>query len=244
MNYVKGLDVSKWQRDRTTPSYPNFEKAKVNGAEFVFIKATESDNYVDPEFKHNWKAAKDAGLLRGAYHFLDYRIHAQPQIAHFAALLEDDPGELPPVLDLERNPKWYDLPWHRSLVSWLKECFDSFHGHDPILYTNTSTIKYNLSPVPDWLQDVGLWVAYYPNPWARLRKRQPKVTPWKRWDFWQHTDRADGKAYGMESKQVDENYFNGTLEELYTYAAEPAPPKLYTNEEKLERLWGAHHRLW
>ena len=36
-----GLDVSFWQDDNATPKKVNFDKAKLNGAEFVFIKASQ-----------------------------------------------------------------------------------------------------------------------------------------------------------------------------------------------------------
>jgi hypothetical protein len=38
--------------------------------------------------------------------------------------------------------------------------------------------------------------------------------PWKDWMIWQYTDRGDGSYYGCESKQVDLNWFNGTLDDL------------------------------
>ena len=62
---ILGIDISKW--DGTWDAI----KAKQAGATYVFIKASQATS-TDPQFLDNWQKAKDAGLLRGAYHYLDY----------------------------------------------------------------------------------------------------------------------------------------------------------------------------
>jgi hypothetical protein len=47
------------------------------------------------------------------------------------------------------------------------------------------------------------------DPWKRLRKK---------WTFWQYSATGDGLAFGAESKAIDLNVFNGTLEELRKFA--------------------------
>jgi hypothetical protein len=55
------------------------------------------------------------------------------------------------------------------------------------------------------------------------------IEPWKSmgktWTFWQWTSNGDGLAYGAESKSIDLNWFNGTLDELYALAntSQPSP---------------------
>ncbi|MGO7675704.1 GH25 family lysozyme, partial [Rhizobium ruizarguesonis] len=39
------------------------------GANFVYIKATDGGDNLDPMFKKNWRRAKEAGLKHCAYHF-------------------------------------------------------------------------------------------------------------------------------------------------------------------------------
>ncbi len=39
----------------------------------------------------------------------------------------------------------------------------------------------------------------------------PKPWPKDEWLFWQFTDNGDGSLYGVESKNIDLNYFNGDL---------------------------------
>ena len=42
---------------------------EAHGIDFAFVKASEGETLRDPQFDHNWAAAKAAGLTRGAYHF-------------------------------------------------------------------------------------------------------------------------------------------------------------------------------
>ncbi|NPV87675.1 MAG: glycoside hydrolase family 25 protein [Anaerolineae bacterium] len=231
MATVQGLDVSKWQDDNTTPQQIDFNKAKRAGAYFVFIKASQ-DVYADPDFAYNWNAAKTAGLIRGAYHFFDYRKSPKTQADYLASLLKDDWGELPPVLDFEKHPAW-DLPTRDKCLRMIKEFFTQLETtcpKKPLFYTNPSMIKYTLSPIPDWLLEHPLWIAHY-------YVSAPSYKPWAKWHFWQYSDRGDGLAYGMESLQVDMNWWNGTLEELHQFAnLEPPPPPPPTLEERLAKL--------
>ena len=60
---MHGVDVSRWQGDI------DWQTLKSQGANFVYIKATDGGDHLDPMFKRNWRAAEKAGLKRGAYHF-------------------------------------------------------------------------------------------------------------------------------------------------------------------------------
>lgn len=92
--YIKGIDVALWE--------PNIDWAKVRaqGIRFAFIKASQAD-FGDPLFDSHWVGAKQAGILRGAYHFLDPKVDARIQAVTFLRKVKLEPGDLPPVLDLE-----------------------------------------------------------------------------------------------------------------------------------------------
>jgi lysozyme len=61
-----GMDISKYQKR------VDFNKAKAAGAYFVFMKASQC-LYLDPFFVVNWENANKAGVLRGVYHYLDFK---------------------------------------------------------------------------------------------------------------------------------------------------------------------------
>src|SRR5262249_39837308 len=60
---IQGIDASHWQGSI------NWTSVKNSGKTFAFYKATEGTTYTDPTFAANWAAIKNAGLIRGAYHF-------------------------------------------------------------------------------------------------------------------------------------------------------------------------------
>jgi len=74
---------------------------------FAFIKATEGLGNEDAYFKRNWKKVRDAGLARGAYHFFLATKSGKAQAENFINSVELEPGDLPPVLDIEQT---YGIP--------------------------------------------------------------------------------------------------------------------------------------
>jgi GH25 family lysozyme M1 (1,4-beta-N-acetylmuramidase) len=92
--YIKGIDVAHWE--------PQVDWARVRAQDirFAFIKATQAD-FADSMFESHWVGAKRAGILRGAYHFIDPRVDGRRQAEAFLRMVKLEPGDLPPVLDLE-----------------------------------------------------------------------------------------------------------------------------------------------
>ena len=206
---VGGIDISKWNGNWDAA------KAKAAGAAFVFIKASQA-TFTDPLFKVNWQRAKDAGLLRGAYHYLDYTKPSRDQANYYADLLDADPGELDPVVDYEQRRTDNNVGAARlALRDFLEQL--KARGYTPMLYTAPAFWATYGSTDVYW-QQYRLWIAHYTTASA------PTVpAPWKAWTFWQYTSKGDGPTYGTESYNVDLNYFNGTLEELYQLAGVPLP---------------------
>ncbi|NPV77892.1 MAG: hypothetical protein HPY59_16145, partial [Anaerolineae bacterium] len=82
MERTLGIDVSFWQDNNNTPQQIDWNKAKKAGAVFAFIKASQA-TFTDSDFEYNWQNAKTAGILRGAYHFYDYRVSPKTQATYF-----------------------------------------------------------------------------------------------------------------------------------------------------------------
>jgi GH25 family lysozyme M1 (1,4-beta-N-acetylmuramidase) len=92
--YIRGIDVAAWE-----PNI-NWERVRAQGIHFAFIKASQAD-FTDRLFDMHWAGAKRAGILRGAYHFLDPKVDGRVQAETFLSRIKLEPGDLPPVLDLE-----------------------------------------------------------------------------------------------------------------------------------------------
>jgi lysozyme len=96
--FVKGIDISKHKPE------VDWELVRSQGIRFVYIKATQADDIVDQKFAEHWANAKQAGILRGAYHFMDADVEGKAQAKLFLSTVNLEPGDLPPVLDIERLP--------------------------------------------------------------------------------------------------------------------------------------------
>ena len=76
---IHGIDVSRWQ------GKIDWALVRAAGTQFAFIKATEGGDHLDPRFTENWYGAAQAGVPRGAYHFMYWCRPAHEQAAWFAA---------------------------------------------------------------------------------------------------------------------------------------------------------------
>ena len=92
---AQGIDVSHHQGAIDWPLLP------AQGVDFAYIKASEGGDHRDRKFADNWAGARRAGIARGAYHFFTLCRPGADQAANFIAAVPDEPGSLPPAVDLE-----------------------------------------------------------------------------------------------------------------------------------------------
>ncbi|MFH2102129.1 MAG: GH25 family lysozyme [Chloroflexota bacterium] len=201
---VLGIDISKWNGNWDAA------KTKAAGASFVFMKASQA-KFTDPLFSANWVKAKAVGLLRGAYHYLDYTQPGRDQANYFADLLSADRGELSPVVDFEQRRSDKNTDLARSYLRDFVEQLGA-RGYTPIIYTGPSFWNEYGSKEAYWAQ-FPLWIAHYTTSAA------PTLPPpWPRWTFWQFIVKGNGAVFGTESLDLDMNRFDGTMDDLYTFA--------------------------
>lgn len=236
MSLVHGVDVSKWE-----PTV-DWRLLRSQGFRFAFIKATEGPNIVDPKFAEHWAGAREAGILRSAYHYLYSGKDAKVQAEFFINTIGSDRGELPPVVDLEgaRNE---DVS-NTKIVSTCKEFLDIIEGEfdrKPIVYSRRTYLNPHVminGKAPDWASDYDLWVAQYPftfDPTRMPNENMPKQPEgWKAWKFWQYSESAILESVTDEGRptEVDVNWFRGTEAELFQYAnIQPVEETTYTIKE-------------
>lgn len=234
MTYALGIDVSRWQDDNSTPQMMDFEKSKTAGARFVFIKASQAA-YLDSDYIKNWQHAKDAHLPVGGYHFMDWSKPVIEQARFFSGVLKADPGELPPVVDFECSTGApAKAACTDALYSFINEV-ERIVGKQVMIYTGAPYwMAHWDGRYKDFFTARPLWFACYGTEAGRdiyLAK-----TPWKRWTFWQFTNKGDGLKFGAESKDLDMDYYNGTPTEFATAFGLAHVP---TIEERLTRLEAA-----
>jgi lysozyme len=190
---LHGIDVSRYQQ---TINWGLVKAMNVGGVQihFAFIKATEGNDNDDDYFKRNWKKAKEAGITRGAYHFFIASKDGTVQAHNFMSKVKIEPGDLPPVLDVEQTNGVSPQILRQRVKAWLVAA-ELAYGVKPIIYTNVDFYKRFLGSEFD---DYPLWAAHYLQPDA------PRIS--RNWHFWQHSEK--GKVNGVAAN-VDFNVFYG-----------------------------------
>ncbi|MCJ8015212.1 glycoside hydrolase family 25 protein [Paenibacillus sp. KQZ6P-2] len=207
---AQGIDVSHHQ------GVIDWPKVAAAGISFVFIKATQ--NNMDPKFIENVNGAKAAGLLVGAYHYLDDSVttvdKARTAAQSFNKVIQTAGGpdvfDLPFVLDYESNKNKLTSATITSIAKAFLEEIQHLTCTLPMLYTYPSFIG-NFSGLTDY----PLWIARYHT------VAPVDASGWKRWEFWQYSDGGVGdslpngirKVPGINGN-VDLNEFDGTVEQL------------------------------
>lgn len=102
---------------------------------FVFMKATEGGDHGDSTFAANFANARNYGLIRGAYHFYIPATDAVKQADFFIRTVRLEPGDLPPVLDVEVTGKKEKSELQQGIKRWLDRV-EAHYGVKPILYTS------------------------------------------------------------------------------------------------------------
>ncbi|WP_255317366.1 glycoside hydrolase family 25 protein [Candidatus Magnetobacterium casense] len=224
---VPGIDCSVWQDDNSTPQKMDFGKAVAAGARFVFIKASQG-TWLDEDFTYNWKAAKEAGLYRGAYHYLDWSALGKVQADFFCGVLRNDPGELAPVVDYECRKNVT-----KDAILWLNTFLAVLRGErgEVMIYTSPDYWK-NYGSTNEYYALFPLWIANH----DAIKPIVPK--PWTDWTFWQWTDKGDGRKYGAESAGLDMNWYNGDWSDFTKILLGLVhPPDITIPEDEYDRGW-------
>jgi len=203
---IHGVDISRWQGKVDWVALGN------GGARFAFIKATEGGDHLDPKFRENWEGARNAGVLRGAYHFTYWCRPAEQQAAWFRKNVPAEPDALPPVLDVEWNGESVTcgkkIPRGKALAMirvMLRE-MEAHTGKRPIIYTD---ITFHKDVLEGEFNDHPFWIrSTAAEPHVRYKGRK--------WAFWQFT--TTGRAPGVVG-DVDRNAFHGTESQWREFVA-------------------------
>jgi lysozyme len=189
---VEGIDISHHQ------GKIDWEKVEEK-YQFVFVKATEGDTFIDKRFYENANEIKNKQKILGAYHFFHFNYGGLEQAYNFINTVGTI-IDLPPVVDFEftGNPKKFDK---QKIYRELKICIDvleEYYGHEVIIYVTRDAYKHfieNNFDNPIWYRSIIL----------------PINDSIKNVLFWQYHNSAIIDGINTE---VDLNVFKGDITEL------------------------------
>lgn len=202
MTPLLGIDVSEYQ------GRPTWHLVHDSGHIFAAIKASEGLNYDDPEFKYNWRHAKERGIDRLAYHYLHPSFDGKAQASYLHASVRArgrfEPGD-GVMLDLEetdgKSPAQVLACAEQFVMQILEETVAGV-----MLYTNynfwVNVLRNPRSPI---LARCPLWQAsWYSHPLP--------IDNWPNGPSFQQYA-ANGRVPGINN-QVDLDWFFGTRDVL------------------------------
>ena len=164
---TQGIDVSHHQ------GRIDWTRLPAQGVDFAFIKATEGGDHRDRRFAENWRAARAAGIRRGAYHFFTLCRPGADQAANFIAVVPVEADALPPAVDLEYMGNCEGRPsveaFHRELATFLA-AVEAHYGQRAILYlTEEFDTAWQVSARVDrplWLRSLVTEPGFGARPWT------------------------------------------------------------------------------
>jgi lysozyme len=201
-NSLPGIDVSHHQ------GAIDWVQVAASGQRFAIAKATEGRTFVDPNYATNKAGALANGIAFGAYHFArpdDGTNDAVIEADHFVDVAQLGPGNLIPVLDIERTGGLTQAQVTTWILTWLGRVTERL-GVRPMVYTSPSGWE-NRTGDTTAVADAGytvLWVAH----WGVSEPRLP-ANDWNGngWTFWQYHN--CGSVAGI-SGCVDVDWYDGT----------------------------------
>ncbi len=174
----KGLDVS-YHTGRV-----DWDTITAQELDFAFTLSTAGVDFHDPFFDAHWRRMNR--LHRGAYHFFVAADDPVQQARWFIANTPLAPGDLAPVVDIEKLGDDPPDDLDRRLAEFSR-IIEHHYGVKPIVYTGPRFWTDNMGN--GW-GDHLLWIAEY-------QVEKPTVPPgWNGWTLWQH--RGDAAIEGVE----------------------------------------------
>lgn len=202
---LRGIDISHHNGE------VDFSRLSSDDADvaFIYLKATEGTDFIDPAFVRNSRLSVASGIPTGAYHFFRYDTDGELQALNFLHALKGRGFTLPPAIDVEDwgNPDGHTTALIVERLRRMTDCLAA-KGYTPLIYTNLDgyhrLIKGNFEDLP-------LWISSFSDP--PIDTDPDHI----RWSVWQYSHRGD--IPGIPSS-TDLNVLN------------PANPLLISSREK------------
>jgi lysozyme len=175
---IHGIDVSSYQGKIDWKMVKSMKEDDVQ-ISFAIIKASEGIASIDPYFQRNWREAAKAGIVCGAYHYFRPQKSGDWQAKFFLQTVNFEPGDLPPVVDIEQLNGIAPEKMRKELSDFLVHV-EKKTKVKPIIY---SGLTFYNDYLKGYYDEYPLWIAHY-------HKAELRINASANWLMWQHSDRA------------------------------------------------------
>lgn len=189
--HIHGIDLSHYQGEVFWEAIGDNSKMA-----YVYLKATEGGDRIDPRYEQNIRLAHKYGLKVGSYHFFRPKTPLQRQLDNFKAQCRPGDQDLIPMIDVETRGGLNTEEFCDSLLRFLQLVEDAYR-QKPLVYTGTNFYNKNLVGKLDQYR---LMIAQYST-------AEPQLADDREYTIWQYTGK--GHIDGI-SGYVDKSRFMGT----------------------------------
>ncbi len=192
---VLGIDISEHT------GKIDFKKIPPKKIQFIYIKATEGEDYVDKKFEYYYRETLKISPKVGFYHFFRFNKDGKKQADLFLKNIKRKHTQMPLVVDVE---EWGNST-NRTVKSIVREIkifikrVEHKTGRRIVIYTNSSGYEKYIKG--HFKNDI--WLCSFSN--KRFKHK---------WKFWQYSHKGKFKwAEGW----IDLNVFHGTEKQFRNY---------------------------
>ncbi len=189
-----GIDISKYQGIIEWK-----QLAADTCIQVLYMRATKSNDYVDPVYEFNLTEAHKYGFKVGSYHFLTSLASVDEQFALFLKTAEPRRQDLVPMLDVEPVYlyKWNRQQLQDSVAKFVSLMQKHYHCR-PMIYSSRNFYNHMLAPRFD---SYILYIAFY-------NRYEPVIIGDSGHNLWQFTER--GHVKGIQGYVDLCRFTNGT----------------------------------
>jgi hypothetical protein len=187
-NHIHGIDISHYQGQVFWEVIGENSKMA-----YVYIKATEGGDRIDPRYERNIELAHQYGLKVGSYHFFRPKTNLKKQLDNFMMQCRPADQDLIPMIDVETKSGLSTPEFCDSLTKFIA-LVEEAYKQKPLIYTFTNFYNAHMQGVVDG----------YPLMIAQYNGIEPELKDGRDITMWQYTGK--GRINGINGL-VDKSRF-------------------------------------
>ena len=187
-NHIHGIDISHYQGQVFWEVIGENSKMA-----YVYIKASEGGDRIDPRYERNIQLAHQYGLKVGSYHFFRPKTNLTKQLENFMTQCRPGDQDLVPMIDVETKSGLPTSEFRDSLTKFIT-LVEEAYKQKPLIYTFTNFYNAHMQGAIDG----------YPLMIAQYNAVEPELKDGRDITMWQYTGK--GRINGINGF-VDKSRF-------------------------------------